>query len=301
MGWLRLFEAVGRHRNLTRAAEELGLSQPAVSYQIRRLETELGVALVRRRHRSTDLTAEGQMLYDAVRPSVERIDEAARLIRLGERTAPVRLFTDFGFAAFWLMPRIAEFRRMQPDIEVHVIASQAIDPRHDEIADISVLFGTRENFGPAATQLMAEHVVPVCSPGYLALHGPFEAPADLAKATLLHLDSGPRQRWQSWESWLGHFGVKRQPTKGDLGLNTYNLVIQAVLAEQGVALGWSGLVDDLIASGTLVEAGPVVSRPDRGYWIVSGASRSRPVETLFAWLTDQAEPAASGTSKQQNP
>ncbi|ODN71909.1 choline sulfate utilization transcriptional regulator [Methylobrevis pamukkalensis] len=286
VGWLRVFEAVGRTRNLTRAAGELGLSQPAVSYQIRRIEDELGVPLVRRLHRGTDLTADGEALHEAVSAGLARIDEAARRIRRRRRPAAVRLFTDYGFAAFWLMPRIAEFRRLRPQIEVHIVASQALEADDEAAADIHVLFGARGQVPDGAVLIMPERVVPVCSPGFLARFGPFGTPESFAGVKLLHLDSGPAPRWYTWTTWLGAHHVTREPSSGDLGLNTYSLVVQAALAEQGVALGWVGLVDDLLDSGALVRVGPELVREDRGYWLVADAPRGSDAGTLAAWLLE---------------
>src|SRR5690606_14440533 len=119
LGSLRIFDAVARLGSLTRAADELAMSQPAVSYQIRRMEERLGAPLFYRLHRGTALSEAGETLHRAVRPGLERIDEAVREIRQRARVPAVRIFTDYGFAAFWLMPRVAEFRPLHPDVEVH--------------------------------------------------------------------------------------------------------------------------------------------------------------------------------------
>lgn len=288
LGWLRLFDTLGRLGNLTRVAEACGLTQPAVSYQLRRLEEELGVPLVRRLHRGAELTQEGLLLHDAVRESVELIDGAVRQIRRHNRQATIRIHTDFGFASYWLMPRIRDFRRLEPDIEVRVTASQDMDARDASDADLKIMFGQRENFDDTAVQLTEEQVVPVCSPGFLAQKGPFIDAARLAGQTLIHLEGEAGLRWFSWQTWLKQLGVQRRPDTGDLSLNTYNLVIQAALAEQGIALGWTGLIDDLLKSGVLVEAGPVLSRPDRGYWLTSSLPDSPIVGKLTQWLLGES-------------
>ncbi len=285
LGWLRLYEAVGRHENLTRAAAELGMTQPAVSYQLRRLEEALGVALVRRLHRGAALTAEGRLLHEAVRSGVAAVDEAARAIRARARQPVVRLFTDYGFAAFWLMPRIAEFRRLQPEVEVHIVASQALRDYYDESAEINVLFGGPGDVPAGAVLIIPETVTPVASAAFAARNGPFKSAADVARAPLLHLDSGPAPRWLTFASFLAGHGVAREPQPGDLGLNTYTLVVQAALAEQGIALGWAGLVDDLLAGGALVRVGPTTLRADRGYWLVAPEPRAPATRAVVEWLT----------------
>ena len=284
LGWIRVLDAVGRLGSLTRAAAELRMSQPAVSYQVRRIEEHLGVALLRRQHRGSVLTEAGERLQRAVRESVAGLDRAADDSARQSRRPVIRIFTDYGFAAYWLMPRVADFRRDHPQYEVHVIASQGLDDDPEEVADATVLFGERSDFAGDARLLMPERVVPVCSPGFLARHGPFPDAAALSRAPLLHLDTVGRPRWFTWESWLATQGVDRAPAEGDLGLNTYGFVIQAALSEQGAALGWIGLVDEHLKGGTLVATGPEVSRADRGYWLSFSAQASPEMKRLVARL-----------------
>ncbi|MEQ9346211.1 MAG: LysR substrate-binding domain-containing protein [Thalassospira sp.] len=284
IGWLRIFESVGRLGSLTRAAHELGLTQPAVTYQIKRVEEQLGVTLFHRSQGGSRLTDAGEILFEAVQTSVANIDKAARDTRRSIQVPAVRIFTDFGFAAFWLMPRVTEFRLLHPDAEVHIVASQSLDDGLERDADAAMLFGAKEDFPEAAQLLIPERVVPVCTPGFLERHGPFDSPASFADVPLLHLEASGKDRWLTWSSWLRAHGVALKPAQGDLGLNTYGFVIQAALAEQGVALGWRGLVDPHLAQGTLVAAGPEVSRPDRGYWLVHSPSVNSTTSTLLDWL-----------------
>lgn len=288
MGWLRVFDAVGRLGSLTSAARELGLSQPAVSYQIRRIEDELGVSLFHRTRGGSRLSEAGEILFRAIHAGVESIDRAAGDIRRRARAPAVRIFTDYGFAAFWLMPRVADFRRLHPQVEVHIVASQSLDEEQERDADAAVLFGAKDEFPEDARLLMPERVAPVCAPGFLARFGPFEEPAQLANVPLLHLEASGKPRWLTWTAWLATHGVRREPAQGDLGLNTYGFVIQAALAEQGVALGWIGLVDALLAAGTLVAVAPEVQRGDFGYWMVSHRPTTSAARALTDWLVESA-------------
>ncbi|UUP19700.1 choline sulfate utilization transcriptional regulator [Nitratireductor thuwali] len=288
VGWLRIFDAVGRLGSLTRAAQELGLSQPAVTYQIRRVEDQLGVQLFHRSQGGSRLSEPGEALFRAVHSGLERIDEAARDIRRKARAPAIRIFTDYGFAAFWLMPRVADFRRLHPQVEVHIVASQSLEDDLEENADAAVLFGGKDDFPDTARLLMPERVVPVCTPGFLARFGPFEEAAALAKAPLLHLETSGRPRWLTWTTWLAAQGVTREPAQGDLGLNTYSFVVQAALAEQGIALGWIGLVDAFLAAGTLVAIAPEVQRKDFGYWLVPHRPATGAAQALTQWLVDEA-------------
>lgn len=290
---LRVFDAVARLGSFTAAAGELGLSQPAVSYQIRRIEDEIGTKLLRRLHRGVALSDAGQRLHRAARAGIEGIDDAVRDIRRRSRTPAVRIYTDYGFAALWLMPRVADFRKLHPEVEVHVVASQDLDPELEETADVAVLFGERGDFRAGARLLMPERVVPVCSPGFVARRGPFSDVASLPAQPLLHLDTIGRARWFTWSTWLATQGLSREPAQGDLGLNTYGFVIQAALAEQGIALGWIGLVDAHLASGTLVAVGPEVARENCGYWLVTSPSATPAVNALSDWLMGREATAGS--------
>jgi putative choline sulfate-utilization transcription factor len=288
VGWMRIFEAVGRLGSLTAAGAELGLSQPAVSYQIRRIEEQVGTALISRLHRGSRLTEAGETLFKAVHSGLGRLDDAVREVRARAGSPVIRIFTDYGFASFWLMPRVADFRRLHPGIEVHVVASQGLDGAQDGTADAAILFGREADVPTGARLLMPERVVPVCSPGFRTRFGPFADAQSLARQPLLHLDTVGRARWLTWTSWLAAQGVAREPQQGDLGLNTYGFVIQAAVAEQGVALGWMGLVDAYLADGTLVAVGPEMRRDDCGYWLIVNRAENPQTKAMSDWLVGQS-------------
>lgn len=285
VGCLRLFDAVARHRNLTRAAATLGMTQPALSYRIRKMEELLGVPLFRRGHRGLEPTPEGEALQGAVRQGLERLDEAVLAIRHRARAPAVRLVTDFAFAAFRLMPRMADFRRAHPEIDVHIVATQSRQVDVESEAELAVLFGSRHDFEGDAVLLMPERVTTVCAPGFLRRHGPFERPEQLLQAPLIHLEGDGSARWFGWDSWLAAAGVENRHPARSSSVNTYTLAIQAVLAEQGVALGWYGLVDELLASGALVQACPTTLTSERGYWLQRQTPASSPeAERVAQWL-----------------
>jgi DNA-binding transcriptional LysR family regulator len=248
----------------------------------------VGATLVQRLHRGAALTREGAMLHEAVAEALSGIDEAVRQIRRRGRQASARIHTDFGFASYWLMPRISAFRRIEPEVDVHILASQSIKLTDAGDADLYILFGQRGAFGADAVQLMQECVRPVCSPGYLEKAGPFAEPADLARQRLIHLEGDDDERWFSWQGFFKELGAARQPDAGDLGFNAYHLVLQAALGDEGLALGWAGLVDDLVKAGLLTTVGFQLVRPDRGYWLVQPASREPHVDKLAAWLVAES-------------
>ncbi|MFK0162745.1 choline sulfate utilization transcriptional regulator [Rhizobium sp. NPDC090279] len=290
LGWLRIFLEVARAGSLSAAALSLGLTQPAVSYQIRRIEEQMGVSLFRRQHRGVELSAEGQRLFEIVERAVGGVDNLVRSFRVEAARPSVRLRTDYAFSALWLIPRMHTFRVLHPEVDIQIVATQRLDRGAPESGDIAVFFGARSEFGPAATLLLPEKVVPICTRGFAERHGPFTDPSQLAGTTLVHLDSEMPSPWFDWESYLAAFGVNRDAHagRGDLRFNTYSLVVQAALSEQGVAIGWMGLVDSLLTARTLVTAGPMLEAPERGYWLLPPAAANAEAEQLAQWLLMEA-------------
>jgi DNA-binding transcriptional LysR family regulator len=189
------------------------------------------------------------------------------------------------------MPSVADFRRAHPGIDVHIVATQSLSPGIESDVDLAVLFGDRDDFEgqfkSGASLLIPERVTAVCAPGFLQRFGPFERVEQLLEVPLVHLESDSGDRWFTWESWFAQAGLPYRPTASSLSFNTYTLAMQAVLAEQGVALGWYGLVDDLLASGAVVQACDTSLGSDRGYWLLRPAGPVPPeVELITRWLTD---------------
>ncbi|MGH6760267.1 MAG: LysR family transcriptional regulator [Phyllobacterium sp.] len=288
-GSLRIFEAVGRLENLTRAAEELGMTQPAVSYQINRMEDRLGAALFIRKSRGMQLLPEGKILHDAVRSGIAAIDEAVRHIERKRQSPSLRIVTDYGFATFWLMPRVAAFRQKHPEIDVRITASPMLHSVDTLDTDISIQFGAKEDFTEDATLFFGEEVVPVCSPGYLKRFGPFPGGEGLGSVSLLHLDTLQGHRWFTWPSWLAHLGHDMDEGNHGLVLNTYNLVIEAAIAEQGVALGWMGLIDSALEKRQLVRACDTSLKSEKGYWLTYSADASLQTRQLVTELIGKAD------------
>ncbi|MDC9811545.1 choline sulfate utilization transcriptional regulator [Rhizobium binxianense] len=290
LGWMRIFVEVARHGSFSAAATLLGLTQPAVSYQIRRLEEQFGVGLLRRQHRGVALTAEGERLLEVAAKAVADIDALARRFSAEAQRPIVRLRTDYAFSSLWLIPRIDGFRLLHPETDIQIVATQRFAADFRDEADVAVVFGTRAEFGAIGTLLLREKVVPVCTRGFLDRNGPFDDPGQLAKAVLIHLDTPMPSPWFDWRSYLTEFSVIRDINagRGDISFNTYSLVVQAALSAQGVAIGWMGLVDTLLSARMLVEAGPPLEAKDRGYWLVPPRSASAHSEKLSTWLMNEA-------------
>ncbi|PDS99123.1 LysR family transcriptional regulator [Rhizobium sp. S9] len=290
LGWMRLFVEVARLGSFSAAATLLRLTQPAVSYQIRRLEQQFGVSLLRRQHRGVELTAEGERLLEVAAKAVGDIDALARSFRAEAQRPVVRLRTDYAFSALWLIPRMDGFRLLHPETDIQIVATQRLAAGFRDDADVAVVFGTRAEFEAVGTLLLPERVVPICTRGFLDRNGPFDDPRQLAGARLIHLDAPLPSPWFDWRTYFAEFSILRDAHagRGDISFNTYSLVVQSALSEQGVALGWMGLVDTLLSAGMLLEAGPSLEAQDRGYWLVPPRSPNVHSERLSTWLSDEA-------------
>lgn len=290
LGWMRLLVEIGRRGSLSAAARARGLSQPAVSYQMRQLEQSFGVPLLRRLHRGVALTDEGRRVFDIAARTVAELDELERVIRAAGHRPVIRLCTDYAFSSLWLIPRMHAFRQSHPELDLQIVATQRLAPAWEEDSDIAVAFGSRGEFGPDGILLMPERVLPICTPAFLAKHGPFDEPGALAGVPLIHLDAAGPSPWFEWTSYLAEVGTGRKADAmlGDMSFNTYAMVIQAALAGQGLALGWLGLVDQIIDSGMLCRAGAVLERKERGYWLLVSKARRAGVEQLADWLVAEA-------------
>lgn len=287
LGWIRVFVQVGLRGSLSEAARALNLTQPAVSYQIKRAEQEFGTPLIRRLHRGVELTESGEALFDILSVSVDRVDGLASRIRARTGQHLLRLHTDYAFSALWLIPRIHLFSQANPGIDIQVIASQHTDPGQLRPNDVAVLFGTKDSFGPDASLLMVERVVPVCAPG-LARANPSGRPGSFQ---LIHLDSSSPSPWLDWRRYLSAVGQGVEPLKdsGNLRLNTYSLVIEAAVGGQGLALGWCGLIDDHLERGALVPVGKEVTLARSGYFLVGNGEGGVATQRLKDWLLQQMD------------
>jgi len=273
---LRVIEAVAKAGTLTRAGAALGLSQPAISYQLRRAEEHLGAALFTRHRGGCQPTPAGEVLLRGLLPALAQIDAALAEAQARARPPALRILTDFGFAGLWLMPRLGAFRAAHPQIEVQITAAQ--DSRSPRPGEVAIRFA--RNGDLQGWLWMPERVVPVCVPGFAA----DSRPEALAQVQLLHIDAPSEARWVPWAGWFARHGLTRPRRNGELGLNTYEFVVQAVLAGQGVALGWRPLIDPHLASGALVSLGEEITTEGTGYWIEAPGPETPAHRALFDWL-----------------
>ena len=279
---LRVLLAVAEAGSFTLAAERLGLGQPAVSHAVARLESALGVELLRRSRTGITPTVAGAELVASLLPSFAAIDEAIDRARSRPVGGAVTLVVSTSLAAWWLLPRLPEFKRDHPDIELRLVTADSDDGIDVEALDLWIPLGLVDRRDLVATRLCDEAVMPVAAPA-LTERLEVERASDLVDAPLLHLEERYQPRFD-WPRWFAHHAVAPATLPGDRS-NDYSLVIQSALDGQGVALGWGHIIDDLIATGRLVALfDPVVT--DQPFAIQHAAHRAlRPeAETLRDWL-----------------
>ncbi len=304
-GHLRAFEAVARHLNFRAAAEEMSLTQSAVSRQIQALEDEVGTALFLRHTRAVELTSAGAQLLRATGSALERIDTAVRQIRQSAGRKSVSVTTWASFASMWLIPRLEVFQRAHPDIDIRIDATDTPVDLATADVDLALRYGVPQTVGPGAVRLFGEQLTPVLSP-WLLKGNRLDRLSDLAHMTLIEAGDAHRTRhleWLTWQRWIDVYGAACAPGTGKaaataklvpqrwLYFNYAHQIVQAALSGQGVALARLPLVAESLASGALVEPLPQ-HRLDSPlvYWLlVAPRSTQRPeVKAFCDWLLQQA-------------
>lgn len=299
VGPIRAFEAVARRLSFRAAADELFLTQSAISRQIQSLEEELGAPLFSRGTRHVALTSDGAALLAVVAPALERLDAGVRQIRSARGRRGVNVGTFASFASLWLLPRIEAWQREQPGLDIRIDASDTLHELDDPEVEILIRYCSAEAAPPGAIHLFGEALTPTVGPGLLeqaaaGVAPPLRTPADLAEHTLLEEDDHrPSARYLSWRTWLAAQALPRLEPRRWMFLNFTYQQVQAALAGQGVALGRIALVGESLARGELVEPfGPAHrTRSPFGYWLlIAPAKRNRPEVQRFAdWVQQQAE------------
>lgn len=251
---LRTFVVAGRHLNFTRAADELALTPAAVSYQIKEIEEQLGVQLFSRTSRSIRLTEAGAILHEAAADALDQLNRAlARIHRLTRGTSQLKVSVDPQFATKWLMVRVEEFRRLNPQVDLRFdVAYEVRDFEIDDI-DVAIRFGTGRYPGLRADRLFENVVVPVCSPKLLQSGKPLNEPRDLLQHTLAHIEwSRQGVTWPNWRMWMAAAGVTDFDDSRVIVFGQSLDAIQAALSGEAVALADFAMVAADLSEGRLV-------------------------------------------------
>ncbi len=291
---LKCFEAAARSASFSKAAEELHVTQSAVSHQIRQLEQWFGISLFDRQGRQTVPTPKGEELALALAESFDIIAKACKRITLSDAGPALTIGVLPSIATIWLIPKLSHFFRAHAEISVKVVYAFHGQRFDFEDVDIAVLWGTGEWQGGRLTRFLEGATIAVCNAGFAEKEGPFATSEALAGKPLLH--DTDRLGWQTW---MRRAGIKHAgPAPGPI-FEDFNLLRAAALAGQGIALCPKSLVVDDLASGRLVQLSDVTINEDHAYYMIEPADsqhrHAAAIATFKDWLIAQAAGGA-GTS-----
>lgn len=291
--YLFVFEAAARRLSFTAAAQELNVSQPAVSKTIKLLEEATGLKLFRRERSRLELTAEGQRLYRETQEAFDHLHMVISSMRKQHSRDIVRVSFSASFVQLWLLPKLKDFKEKYPDVSLRIEESSRDDQDLlEEDIDISARLGKGKWPGVLAWPFVTEVVLPVCSPSYIKIHGPITEASDLLKHSLLHFEERHRSRL-GWHEWLERSGVSTSRIEQDFVFTDALSSIEAAVLGQGIALGWKHLVRDHIAAGRLVPAADIFHRSGDTVYLIMPAQRppKRGAELFREWLLEQGADA----------
>ncbi len=281
---LLAFEAVARLGSATQAAQELSLTQSAISRQLKTLEGQLGTALLTRKGRQLGLTPAGEAYVGQVRDVLNRLAQASALARTnpGHGTLSLAILPAFGM--HWLAPRLRDFSELHPEVTVNL--STRLKPFGFEGSpfDAAIHFGRTDWPGVDYLPLMPETVVPVCAPELLS--EPPEDPSALLALPLLHLETRP----QAWARWLNALGVEGKPPAG-MVFDQFSTMAQAAIHGLGVALLPTFTADPYLRAGQLRLASDEATQSIGSYYLVWPQGQEEPaaLKSFRLWLAGQAE------------
>jgi DNA-binding transcriptional LysR family regulator len=292
---LPAFEAAARLLSFTRAADELSLTQSAISRQIQALEESLGTRLFERRTRALLLTDNGQRYYQQVQVLLRELDDATQKLRGAAAARTVTVTTTPGFASLWLIPRLNGYLQAHPGVDVRISATYESINLEQSGLDLAIRYGPDEEL-QGYPAVFEESVIPVCSPALAADPArPLREPADLHAHVLLHSDDA-KYSWTEWNLWLHVHGLRDLKPAGMLQFNQYDQLIQAAVNGQGVALGRLPLVKRMLRDRQLVTPFKKSVVSSRGYFLVRSARAAgkKDVAEFAAWLLDEAKKEPKG-------
>jgi LysR family glycine cleavage system transcriptional activator len=281
------FVAVGRRMSVSQAADDLCVTQSAVSKQLRTLEDLLGVRLLQRGHRSVSFTLEGERLFRVAENSIQQLQDV--LGTFGEcAKRPVSVTASMGVAGLWLLPRLGKLQQLHPEIDLRVTASNSVLDLASENLDLAIRYCHESQAPRGALKLFDETVAPVCSPS-LPLHSVSTLGA-LRHQVLLEFED--RRQWLQWSHWLVPRGLHPSDAKGMLRFNHYDQAIHAAVAGQGVALGRLELVAPMLEDGRLKRlcSESEATRTSRSYWLIKAEDEPREdVVRVSDWFVSMSQ------------
>jgi LysR family transcriptional regulator, glycine cleavage system transcriptional activator len=288
---LRGFEAAARHMSLTRAAQELNLTQSAVSRQVQGLEDELGVALFARKAREIVLTPAGREWLPQLQTLLRQLDGSVERIRREAHSPRVTISTFASFASLWLIPRLGDFRALRPNVDIDLGATDRIVDLDSEDIDLAIRYLPRESAPSNAELLFEEVLFPLVSPTYLQGPKKLASLADLDAHTLIEAKAGGVAEVRSqWSEFFASLGLKHIKGAGEIRFDFIAQTMMAAERGQGVALGrtYGG---DLYMKGELVRPFDVAVSTGAGCFLVVSPRVAERAEAKFfvEWLRSEAQ------------
>jgi DNA-binding transcriptional LysR family regulator len=288
---LLVLEVAVRHSSLSRAAEELGLSQPAVSRHISTLESRLGQALFERNNNQVIPSTAAVRLADAVALGFGHLDQVWTEISAPTDRQEVTLACSFGFADQWLMPRFSDLREFLGGSKVRVVTTDQLGDIDLSRLDAAVVWDTAGLPDRPFIPLIKSEVFPICSPDFLAAHPETGGNISrLSPSLFLHFDVR-ESGFLTWQGWFERMGLQAPSFARTSEFDAYPFLLQSVRRGEGVGLGWHGLVDQALAKGEILRLGPTISDRDYSYFLQHRPFRDK--DGALARLVDWFKMAAS--------
>ncbi|WP_434562577.1 LysR substrate-binding domain-containing protein [Pseudomonas sp. Z4-20] len=283
------FEAVARLASFTLAAQELGVTQAAVSKQIRLLEDTLGTKLFHRLHRSIKLTHEGYVLHLVVAESIHRMASVFDKIAEGIGEQEITIACTQAFSHSRILPRLIALRTLQPKLKLRLLTQQVSPSSYRDDVDLAIRFGNGKWEDGSSLFLFDEEVFPVCAPAWLAANAAPSSVTDFLDTALIDSDS-TLEGWMTWNRWCRELGDGRPKLTYSFRCSSYNDAIEAAIQGHGIALGWSRLIAHRLNSGELIRITPYVVKPKDAYYLVipSGRKLEPITQALIDWLRDDS-------------
>jgi LysR family glycine cleavage system transcriptional activator len=284
LNWLRAFEVSARCLNFTHAADELFLTQGAVSQQIRQLESHLGVALFKRLPRGLDLTEEGRSYLPVVQDAITRLAVGTNEIFGQHKRRPIKVRGSLAFFVHWLAPKLVEFRQAHPLVDIRYISNIWVKELDGE-DDMEIRWGHGHWPGLVSQRLTWDTLFPVCSPALLA-GAPLQVPSDVGRHALLHVLGYE----EGWGYWLKMVGADDVDSSSGLQFDTMISTLRMAELGQGIALARSSMVDEMLADGRLLEPFNLRIEASESFYLVrgSGADQHPDAVNFSTWLVEQA-------------